>query len=93
MPRASSPHSMETLGMDPAALKARPIQRLPPEPQPSDGLAQLRAAQFQAPAPASNEPSSEADPFMAMVLIGGLSITAVAGMLMLGILWLIGWPP
>jgi hypothetical protein len=30
---------------------------------------------------------------MALVLIGGLAITAIAGALMLGVLWLIGWPP
>jgi hypothetical protein len=30
---------------------------------------------------------------MALVLIGGLSITALAGTLMLVVLWIIGWPP
>jgi hypothetical protein len=61
------------------------------------GLAALRAAQYAPPDEADVSPSSpdasESDPFMALVLIGGLSITAIAGALMLGVLWLIGWPP
>jgi hypothetical protein len=78
--------------MEPVVPRYRPIQRLVPQAEPGDGLAQLRAAQFQSP----KEPdasSSESDPFMALVLIGGLSVTAIAGALMLGVLWLIGWPP
>jgi len=87
-----SPHAVPTLGMEPVVPRYRPIQRLVPQAEPGDGLAQLRAAQFQSP----KEPdasSSESDPFMALVLIGGLSVTAIAGALMLGVLWLIGWPP
>jgi hypothetical protein len=86
-----APHSMPTLGMDPVLPGSRPIRRLAPEPE--DGLAQLRAAQFLPPAAAEQAASSGSDPFMALVLIGGLSITAVAGALILGALWLIGWPP
>jgi hypothetical protein len=84
---------MPTLGMDPVAPSPRPIQRLEPQPASSNGLAQLRAAQFQPPSAAGNPSFSESDSFMALVLIGGLSITALAGALMLGVLWLIGWPP
>jgi hypothetical protein len=87
-----SPHSMPTLGIDPVVPRRRPIERLEPQSNPSDGLAQLRAAQFQPP-PEPEASSPESDPFMALVLIGGLSITAMAGALMLGVLWLIGWPP
>ncbi len=87
-----SPHGMPTLGMDPVVPSYRPIQRLVPQPEPTDGLAELRAAQFQ-PSAEPDEDSSESDPFMALVLIGGLSVTAIAGALMLGLLWLIGWPP
>ncbi len=87
-----SPHAMPTLGMDPVVPSYRPIQRLVPQPEPADGLAELRAAQFQPPAE-PDESSSESDPFMALVLIGGLSVTAIAGGLMLVLLWLIGWPP
>jgi hypothetical protein len=85
-----SPHSMPTLGLDPVMPRPRPIERL--ASQPADGLAQLRAAQFQPPEPPVPS-SSERDPVMALVLIGGLSITAVAGAVMLGVLLLIGWPP
>jgi hypothetical protein len=88
-----SPHSMPTLGIDPVVPSPRPIQRLEPQPASSNGLAQLRAAQFQLPSAAGNPSFSESDSFMALVLIGGLSITALAGALMLGVLWLIGWPP
>jgi hypothetical protein len=80
---------MPTLGMDPVLPGSRPIRRLEPE----DSLARLRAAQFQPQAAAGQAASSGSDPFMAMVLIGGLSITAVAGTLILAALWLIGWPP
>jgi hypothetical protein len=92
-----SPHSMPTVGLDPVVPSPRPIERL--VPQPVTGLAALRAAQFQPSGAADasssqpEESSSEQDPFMALVLIGGLSITAIAGALMLGVLWLIGWPP
>ncbi|MEJ2555993.1 MAG: hypothetical protein P8186_07160 [Anaerolineae bacterium] len=88
-----SPHASPTLGMDPVRPSSRPVRRLPPQPEPVDGLAQLRAAQFQPPPSAADASSSESDPFMALVLIGGLSITAVAGTLMLVVLWIIGWPP
>jgi hypothetical protein len=87
-----SPHAMPTLGMDPVVPSYRPIQRLAPQAESTDGLAQLRAAQFQ-PSAEPDDSSSESDPFMALVLIGGLSVTAIAGALMLGVLWLIGWPP
>jgi hypothetical protein len=88
-----SAHSMPTVGMDPLAPSRRPIQRLVPQAEASDGLAQLRAAQFDPSSSVDDPSSSEADSFTALVLIGGLSITAVAGALMLGVLWLIGWPP
>lgn len=88
-----SPHGMPTLGMDPVAPGRRPIQRLVPQPEPTDGLAELRAAQYQPPSSRDDTSSSDPDPFMALILIGGLSITAIAGALMLGVLWLIGWPP
>ena len=89
----AAPHSMPTLGMEPVYPAARPIQRLAPQVEPVDSLAQLRAAQFQPPAPTAPAGASESDPFMALVLIGGLSITALAGTLILAALWLIGWPP
>jgi hypothetical protein len=88
-----SPHTTSTLGMDPVRPDSRPVRRLAPQPEPTDGLAQLRAAQFQPPSSSQAPPSSESDPFMALVLIGGLSITALAGTLMLVVLWIIGWPP
>jgi hypothetical protein len=88
-----SPHATPTLGMDPVRPSSRPVRRLAPKPEPVDGLAQLRAAQFQPPPSAADASSSESDPFMALVLIGGLSITALAGTLMLVVLWIIGWPP
>jgi hypothetical protein len=89
-----SPHSMATVGLDPVAPSPRPIERLAPQSGPADGLAILRATQFQPPAEAeASQSGSESDPFMALILIGGLSITAIAGALMLGVLWLIGWPP
>ncbi len=88
-----SPHTIPTLGMDPVRPNSRPLRRLAPQPDPADGLAQLRAAQFQPPSSSADVPSSESDPFMALVLIGGLSITALAGALMLVVLWIIGWPP
>ena len=87
-----SPNAMPTLGMDPVVPRYRPIQRLAPQPEPTDDLAALRASQFQPPAE-PDDSSSESDPFMSLVLIGGLSVTAIAGALMLGLLWLIGWPP
>jgi hypothetical protein len=92
-----SPHSLPTVGMSPVEAEGNRIRRL--EPQPAtvvDGLALLRAAQSQprpasAPAgpPASSAPSSLAP----MIIIGGLSVTAIAGLLMLIVMWLIGWPP
>jgi hypothetical protein len=87
-----SPHTMPTVGLEPVAPRPRPIERLEARPEAIAGLAALRAAQNPAPVEAE-ESSSEHDPFMALVLIGGLSITAIAGALMLGALWLIGWPP
>lgn len=92
---ANSPsaHSMPTQGLEPVTSGRRPIQRLEPRPEPADGLAQLRAAQFEPSPPAPDTSSNEPDRFMAMVLIGGLSITAIAGALMLGVLLIIGWPP
>lgn len=87
-----SPHSMPTSGIDPVVARPRRIERLEPQPNTWDGLAQLRAVQFQPPSEPETSPSGS-DPFMTLVLIGGLSITALAGALMLGILWLIGWPP
>jgi hypothetical protein len=88
-----SPHTTPTLGMDPVRPSSRPVRRLVPQPEPPDGLAQLRAAQFQPPSSSADVSASESDPFMALVLIGGLSITALAGTLMLVVLWIIGWPP
>jgi hypothetical protein len=89
-----SAHSLPTQSMSSVKSSRRPIERLAPQPAPTDGIAQLRAAaQFQPPDPSPNGSSPESDPFMALVLIGGLSITAIAGALMLGILWLFGWPP
>lgn len=90
---APSPHSMPTQGVAPVAASPRPIQRLAPQAEPEDGLAALRAAQLQ-PNPVSADLStSQSDPFMALVLIGGLSLTALTGLLILGVLLLIGWPP
>jgi hypothetical protein len=89
-----SPHSMPTVGLDPVVPRPRQIERLAPPLGPTDEFAELRAAQFQPPAePDASQAASESDPFMALILIGGLSITAIAGALMLGVLWLIGWPP
>jgi hypothetical protein len=87
-----SPHTLPTVGLEPVSPSPRPIERLSPQPEPVAGLAALRAAQYPVPGEAE-ESSPEHDPFMALVLIGGLSITAIAGALMLGVLWLIGWPP
>jgi hypothetical protein len=91
--RPPSPHTMPTLGMSPVTSDSRPIQLLTPQPDAEDGLAQLRAAQLQPLPSSSPEPSSQSDNFMALVLIGGLSITAIGGTLMLILLWIIGWPP
>jgi len=88
-----SPHAMPTLGVTPAAPDSRRIRRLEPAFDPVDGVAQLRAAQFQPESSSSPTATSQSDPFMALVLVGGLSITAIAGALLLGVLWLIGWPP
>ena len=90
---APSPHSMPTQGAAPIAASPRPIQRLAPQTEPEDGLAALRAAQSQQPSPSTDSSVSESDPFMALVLIGGLSLTALTGLLMLGVLLIIGWPP
>jgi hypothetical protein len=81
----ASPHSMPTLDADPAESNWRPIRRL--EPQPEDQIARLRASSY------SRAPSSQSDPVMATVLLGGLSVTALAGALILFVLWLLGWPP
>jgi hypothetical protein len=94
-----SPHTMPTVGLAPVVPGPRPIERLVPQPEPAAGLAALRAAQYPPPGEAdasssqADASSPEPDPFMALVLIGGLSITAIAGALMLGVLWLTGWPP
>jgi hypothetical protein len=88
-----SPHHMPTLAMDPVAPSPRPVRRLVPQSEPPDDLAQLRASQFQTASDPNGTSSQETDSFTALVLIGGLSITAIAGALMLGVLWLIGWPP
>jgi hypothetical protein len=76
--RPPSPHTMPTLGMSPLAPGVRRIQRLEPQPVPVDGLNQLRATQFQPQPPPPAAPPAQ---------------SALAGALMLGILWLIGWPP
>jgi hypothetical protein len=91
--RTASPHSMPTLGIQPASSTARPIRHLSPLPDPPDELAQLRASQFQTLPEAAGVPTGGSDPFMALILIGGLSITAIAGGMMLVILLIIGWPP
>jgi hypothetical protein len=88
-----SPHTMPTLGMSPLAPGARRIQRLEPQPVPVDGLNQLRATQFQPQPPPPAASPAQSGSWVALMLISGLSITALAGALMLGILWLIGWPP
>jgi len=85
-----SPHTMPTLGMSPVAPGARRIQRLEPQPAPVDALTQLRATQFQPQPPRPAASPSQADSMLARLLIGGLSVTAIAGALMLFILWLIG---
>ena len=87
-----APHSSATLGMNPVVSGARPIKRLAPQPDVPDSPAQLRAGQPQENA-SPDTPSTRADPFMMLVLLGGLSITAIAGALLLGVLWLVGWPP
>ncbi len=92
-----SPHSLPTLGISPVESEAGRIRRL--EPQPAtvvDGLALLRAAQARPqPAPVPAKPSAPSAPgsLAAVIIIGGLSVTAIAGLLMLIALWLIGWPP
>ena len=86
-------HSQPTLGMESLSSPRRPIQRLSPEPDAWDGLAHLRATQFEPAAPSGEGPSRGPDRFMAVVLIGGLSLTAVVGALMLAVLLLVGWPP
>jgi hypothetical protein len=100
--RLPSPHSLPTLGMSPIESQASRIRRLEPQPTPVDGLALLRSAQFQpqpapaaarSPAPARPPAPSTPGSLAAVILIGGLSITAIAGLLMLFVLWLIGWPP
>jgi len=95
--RPPSPHSLPTLGMSPVEAEAGRIRRL--EPQPAtvvDGLALLRAAQSRpqpAPAPARSPAPSAPGSLAPVIIIGGLSVTAIAGLLMLIALWLIGWPP
>lgn len=91
--RAASPHSVPTLGIQPASSTVRPIRHLPPEPAPLDELSQLRAERFRTLPEAAEIPTGGSDPFMALILIGGLSITAIAGSLMLLVLLIIGWPP
>ena len=94
--RSLSPHTLPTLGMSPIEPDAGRIRRLEPQPTPVDGLALLRSAQFQpqaAPAPTKSPTPSAPDSLAAVILIGGLSVTALAGLLMLIVLWIIGWPP
>ena len=94
--RPPSPHSLPTLSMSPIESEARRIRRLDPQPAPADGLALLRSAQSQpqpTPAPTSSPAPSTFGSLTAVILIGGLSITAIAGLLVLIALWLIGWPP
>ncbi len=93
--RPPTPHSLPTLGMSPIESEARRIRRLEPQPTPVDSLASLRSAQFQAqptPAPAESPAPSTLGSWAPVILIGGLSITAIAGLLVLIFLWLIGWP-
>jgi hypothetical protein len=91
-----SPHSLPTLGLSPIESGAGRIRRLDPQPTPADGLALLRSIQSQsqpAPAPTRSPAPSAPGSLAAVILIGGLSVTAIAGLLMLIFLWLIGWPP
>ncbi len=95
-----SPHSLPTIGLSPVGPDAGRIRRLEPlQPQPApavDGLALLRSVQAQArpaPVPARSPAPSAPSSLAPLILIGGLSITAIAGVLMLIFLWLIGWPP
>jgi hypothetical protein len=95
-PKPPSPHTLPTLGMSPIDSDGGRIRRLEPQPAPVDGLAMLRSAQFQpqpAPAPARSPAPATPGSLAAVILIGGLSVTALAGILMLIFLWLIGWPP
>jgi hypothetical protein len=95
--RLPSPHSLPTLGMSPVEPEAGRIRRLEPQPAPVvDGLALLRSIQSQprpAPAPARSSAPSAPNSLAVVIIIGGLSVTAIAGLLMLIALWLIGWPP
>jgi hypothetical protein len=94
--RPPSAHSLPTLGMSPVESEAGRIRRLEPRPAPVDGLALLRSAQSQpqpAPAPSRSPAPSTPGSLAAVIIIGGLSVTAIAGLLMLILLWLIGWPP
>ncbi len=86
-PQPPSPHTMPTLGMAPVT------SGLPPVSDPMDGLARLRAARLRSQPSSAPAPSSQPVSFVALVLIAGLSVTAIAGALMLALLWLIGWPP
>lgn len=85
-----SPHSRPTVGFE---RGPRPIRRIGPQSEPEDPIDRLRARQL----PPSDAPveatGKQSDPLMAMVLIGGLSITAIAGGVLLVALLLIGWPP
>jgi len=87
-----SPENVHVQGTVPLAPAVRPIRRLEPRPEPQNGVAQLRAAQVEQPVPYPPA-STGSDPMVAWVLIGGLSVTALAGAILLGALWLIGWPP
>jgi hypothetical protein len=95
--RPPSPHSLPTLSMSPVESEAGRIRRLEPQPAPVvDGLALLRSIQSQpqpTPAPARSPAPSAPGSLAAVIIIGGLSVTAIAGLLMLIALWLIGWPP
>ena len=89
--RPLSPHTLPTLGMSPIEPDAGRIRRLEPQPTLVEGLALLRSAQFQP--QVTSAPPGAPGSLAAVILIGGLSVTALAGILMLIALWIIGWPP
>ncbi len=76
-----------------SAVDLRSLRRLPPQLLPDQSEVDWT------PAPVENsglEPLSSwsgQTPVMALALTGCLSVTAVSGLLVLALLWLIGWPP